>query len=98
MRRTEVEMLRKMGSRADISSEADKSNVEEDQEGALLLSKDKTLKVVKGLMCLLLSMDFTCNVDLFLITCKVWGIFINCGLGNKQGHVCYSFSNVYVLD
>ncbi|XP_022332916.2 dual E2 ubiquitin-conjugating enzyme/E3 ubiquitin-protein ligase BIRC6-like isoform X4 [Crassostrea virginica] len=71
MRRTEVEMLRKMGSKADISSEADKSNVEEDQEGALLLSKDKTLKVVKGLMCLLLSMDFTCNVDLFLITCKV---------------------------
>ncbi|XP_062579414.1 baculoviral IAP repeat-containing protein 6-like [Saccostrea cucullata] len=71
MRRTEVEMLRKMGPRAECVSESEKSNGEVDQEGVLLLSKEKTLRVVRGLMCLLLSMDFTCNVDLFLITCKV---------------------------
>lgn len=71
MRRTEVEMLRKMGSKVDAASDSERSNGEEDTEGALLLSKEKTLQVVKGLMSLLLSMDFTCNVDLFLITCKV---------------------------
>ena len=71
MRRTEVEMLRKIGHRSDTASESEKNSGEEDSDGGLLLSKDKTLKVVKGLMCLLLSMDFTCNVDLFLITCKV---------------------------
>lgn len=64
-------MLRKIGYKSDATSESDKNNGEEDPEGGLLLSKEKTLKVVKGLMCLLLSMDFTCNVDLFLITCKV---------------------------
>uniref|UniRef100_A0A182SGI6 Uncharacterized protein n=1 Tax=Anopheles maculatus TaxID=74869 RepID=A0A182SGI6_9DIPT len=32
---------------------------------------DKIIVVIRGLIGLLLSMDFTCNMDLFLITCKI---------------------------
>lgn len=31
----------------------------------------KLLTVIRGLVSLLLEMDFTCNMDLFLLTCKV---------------------------
>ncbi|XP_072169396.1 dual E2 ubiquitin-conjugating enzyme/E3 ubiquitin-protein ligase BIRC6-like [Diadema setosum] len=37
----------------------------------VLLSRDKCIPVVQGLVRLLLAMDFTCHVDLFLVTCKV---------------------------
>ncbi|CAL1542612.1 unnamed protein product [Lymnaea stagnalis] len=42
-----------------------------DIDQPLLLSRDRCLAVVGGLMALLLSMDFTCHVDLFLVACKV---------------------------
>ena len=38
---------------------------------AVLLARDKCIPVVQGLVRLLLAMDFTCHVDLFLVTCKV---------------------------
>ena len=71
MRRTEVEALRKMTNKGENGSDSDKSAAEDDQDGGLVLPKEKTLRVVRGLMALLLNMDFTCNVDLFLVTCKV---------------------------
>lgn len=64
-------MLRKMGLKVDVVLDSERSNGEEDIEGALLLFKEKIFQVVKGLMSLLLSMDFICNVDFFFITCKV---------------------------
>ena len=42
----------------------------------LLLSRTRCLSVIRGLVALLLSMDFTCHVDLFLVACKVRYIFI----------------------
>ncbi|XP_059157271.1 baculoviral IAP repeat-containing protein 6-like isoform X2 [Physella acuta] len=38
---------------------------------SIILSRERCLGVVRGLMALLLSMDFTCHVDLFLVACKV---------------------------
>lgn len=66
MRRNDAEVLRKLTKSGD-----GKGGDDDDNGGILVLSKEKTLKVVRGLMALLLSMDFTCNVDLFLVTCKV---------------------------
>ena len=42
-----------------------------DAEAAISLCRDKATAVSRGLIALLLSMDFTCDVDLFLVTCKV---------------------------
>ena len=64
-----METLKKL-SREERGTE-DKENVEYESETVLILPKQKCLPVVHGLMALLLGMDFTCNVDLFLITCKV---------------------------
>lgn len=41
MRRIEVEMLRKMGLKVDVVLDSERSNGEEDIEGALLLFKEK---------------------------------------------------------
>lgn len=41
MRRIEVEMLRKMGLKVDVVLDSERSNGEEDIEGALLLFKGK---------------------------------------------------------
>ncbi|KAH9496163.1 Baculoviral IAP repeat-containing protein 6, partial [Bulinus truncatus] len=54
-------------SRSDIDYKDE--DLESDQP--IILSRDKCLAVVRGLMALLLSMDFTCHVDLFLVACKV---------------------------
>jgi baculoviral IAP repeat-containing protein 6 len=67
MRRNDEEMFKKL-SKSDNSC---KGGDDDDNDGVLVLSKEKTLRVVRGLMALLLNMDFTCNVDLFLVTCKV---------------------------
>ena len=48
-----------------------KDVMEFDGDTVLVLPKERCLPVVQGLMALLLGMDFTCNVDLFLVTCKV---------------------------
>ena len=69
MRRNDEEMLKKL-SKCDNSGSG-KGGDDDDNDGVLVLSKEKTLRVVRGLMALLLNMDFTCNVDLFLVTCKV---------------------------
>ena len=36
-----------------------------------LLPQSLSLPVARGLVALILSMDFTCNSDLFLLSCKV---------------------------
>jgi len=38
---------------------------------ALAIPKTLSLPVTQGLIKLILSMDFTCNVDMFLVACKV---------------------------
>lgn len=40
-------------------------------KGLKSLKSGNTLVVIRGLVGLLLGMDFTCNMDLFLLTCKV---------------------------
>ena len=43
----------------------------DDLDLSLVVSRERCLPVVRGLVTLLLSMDFTCHVDLFIIACKV---------------------------
>ena len=69
IRKTDAEMLRKLPRDARYQEEREGLDFEPDT--VLVLPKETCLPVVHGLMALLLSMDFTCNVDLFLITCKV---------------------------
>ena len=82
IRRNDVEMLRKQfnsgqpggkGSKGNGSGgdDADQGNADLDSDSLLIINRDKCIPVVKGLMSLILSMDFTCNVDLFLVACKV---------------------------
>ena len=82
IRRNDVEMLRKQfnsgqpggkGSKGNGSGgdDAEKGNADLDSDSLLIINRDKCIPVVKGLMSLILSMDFTCNVDLFLVACKV---------------------------
>ena len=77
IRRTDGELLKKYPSDMkkfpkDASTQTgDSSNGDSDLEMSIVLPRDRCIPVVRGLMALLLSMDFTCNVDLFLISCKV---------------------------
>lgn len=40
-------------------------------KGLKAIRLSNILIVIRGLIALLLEMDFTCNMDLFLLTCKV---------------------------
>ena len=83
IRRTDIEMLRKQASKGGSNKsngrsggdETDQGNGDRDSESLLIINRDKCIPVVKGLMSLILSMDFTCNVDLFLVACKVSKFF-----------------------
>ncbi|XP_077994932.1 dual E2 ubiquitin-conjugating enzyme/E3 ubiquitin-protein ligase BIRC6-like isoform X2 [Glandiceps talaboti] len=69
-------MLRRMTNKDTVRGDKDDSNSQGDrvldvESPVFQLPRDKSIPVVQGLMALLLSMDFTCHVDLFLVTCKV---------------------------
>ena len=49
--------------------ERDESETERDL--TLCLPQSHCLPVAKGLVALILQMDFTCNIDMFLLACKV---------------------------
>ena len=53
------------------SQESEKDQAENEADLQLTVAKETCIPLVRGLMALLLSMDFTCNVDLFIVTCKV---------------------------
>ena len=69
IRRTDGELLRKMPKDSSAVTEPGVADLE--IEASLVVSRDKCIPVVRGLIALILSMDFTCNVDLFIIACKV---------------------------
>lgn len=75
IRRTDGELLRKQtqkaSSKGSTSDDLDKDAADAESESQLTVNREKCIPVVKGLMALILSMDFTCNVDLFLVACKV---------------------------
>ena len=77
IRRTDGELLKKLPK--DSSAGGDKDNGDGDGDSALILPREKCIPVVRGLMALILSMDFTCNVDLFLVACKVSVVFCHDG-------------------
>ena len=72
MRRNDLEVLRRMP-KDEREAAAGKDGDEETPETVLVLPRERCLLVVRGLMSLLLSMDFSCHVDLFLVACKVSG-------------------------
>ncbi|KAG5670331.1 hypothetical protein PVAND_000606 [Polypedilum vanderplanki] len=45
--------------------------------GLKLIKPQNILVVIRGLIGLLLNMDFTCNMDLFLLTCKIIAKLVN---------------------
>ncbi|XP_035825485.1 baculoviral IAP repeat-containing protein 6 [Aplysia californica] len=57
--------------KSQLSTKGEKEDGEGDSEQPLVLARARCLAVVRGLVALLLSMDFTCHVDLFLVACKV---------------------------
>ena len=59
----------------------------DDADAPLFVSRDKCIAVVHGLVTLLLSMDFTCHVDLFIIACKVTGLVLY--LSGFSSAICY---------
>ena len=94
LRRTDGEMLHRM-MKSDGSAGASGARVNgsdslwDDNDAALFVSRDKCISVVHGLVTLLLSMDFTCHVDLFIIACKVTGsVFLV---------ICFNFSFSFSL-
>nr|KAG5700865.1 hypothetical protein BaRGS_012272 [Batillaria attramentaria] len=70
MRRNDLEYLRKLP-KEDSGAGGGKDTEDEPTEPLLVLPRERCLLVVRGLMSLLLSMDFSCHVDLFLVACKV---------------------------
>ncbi|XP_041353670.1 baculoviral IAP repeat-containing protein 6-like isoform X2 [Gigantopelta aegis] len=73
IRRTDP-VFRKM-QKDDVSGSS--RDMEEDPDICFVLPRERCLTVVRGLMALLLSMDYTCHVDLFLIACKVFARICN---------------------
>ena len=74
IRRTDGELIKKLSkdNSSGSSGSMDREGVVLDGcEPALIVSREKCLPVVRGLVGLLLAMDFTCHVDLFLVACKV---------------------------
>ena len=70
IRRTTGEFLRKRD-KDDASQNGDPDGEDTDLDVQFVLSREKCLLAVKGLVALLLSTDFTCHVDLFIVGCKV---------------------------
>lgn len=53
-------------------TQADDNDKEQSfDKGLRSLKMSNTLVVIRGLVSLLLAMDYTCNMDLFLLTCKI---------------------------
>ncbi|KAL8592605.1 hypothetical protein ACOMHN_026535 [Nucella lapillus] len=71
MRRNDLEVLRRLPKEEREAVAAAKDGDEEPPETVLVLPRERCLLAVRGLMSLLLSMDFSCHVDLFLVACKV---------------------------
>lgn len=75
IRRTDGEYLRKMA-KDDSYLGVSKDSGDVDGDNSLILPREKCLPVVRGLITLILSMDSTCSVDLFLVASKVISILI----------------------
>lgn len=76
LRRTDGEMLHRMmksdgGTGVSGTRVNGSDSLWDDVDAPLYVSRNKCISVVHGLVTLLLSMDFTCHVDLFIIACKV---------------------------
>lgn len=96
IRRTDGELLRKMPK--DTISGGEPNGSDMDIETLLAVSRDKCIPVVRGLMALLLSMDFTCNVDLFIITCKVGHTLLRYRTGDIESWMLYiAFGQLYIF-
>jgi len=81
LRRTDGEMLHRMmkhdggASVSGVRANGTES-LWDDTDAPLFVSRERCIAVVHGLVTLLLSMDFTCHVDLFIIACKVTGFIL----------------------
>jgi len=69
----------------------------DDADALLFVSRDKCISVIHGLVTLLLSMDFTCHVDLFIIACKVTCLGSFCLSTCCRSMHCVQFSCIDLL-
>ena len=95
IRRTDGELLKKLPKDGAGSSLQDGSDGE--GETHVTIVREKCIPVVRGLIALLLSMDFTCNVDLFLITCKVSACSCLCHIVTVSYGLCHIVTVLYGL-
>ena len=77
MRKNEGEMLRKLQKQGSSSSASEARTSERSgvNDVILLMSRDRCVPVIRGLVALMLSMDVTCNVDFFVVVSKVCSSF-----------------------
>jgi baculoviral IAP repeat-containing protein 6 len=57
--------------RTSSTASRDRDESEAERDLNLCLPQSHCLPVAKGLVALILQMDFTCNIDMFLLACKV---------------------------
>ena len=68
LRRTDGEALNRSVPADEISRP---DEPEPPVESGLSMDRDKCVPIIRGLVALILSVDFTCHVDLFIVACKV---------------------------
>ena len=76
MRKNEGEILRKLrqqnhNSSAQAGADVRGPETQGSSDVTLLMSREQCVPVIRGLVALMLSMDFTCNVDFFVVISKV---------------------------
>ena len=72
MRKNEGEILRKLrqqnhNSSAQAGADVRGPETQGSSDVTLLMSREQCVPVIRGLVALMLSMDFTCNVDFFVV-------------------------------
>lgn len=71
----DIERLQKLTAKAKVTSDKKTDALERISEQKpprnVKLPRNPSLQVTRGLFQYLLAMDFTCHVDIFMITCKV---------------------------
>lgn len=69
---------RNLGTGLGSTGETDSTTDFRDAAMSLALPQSQCLPVARGLIALILHMDFTCNIDMFLLACKVLARIVWC--------------------
>lgn len=87
IRRTDGTTLGGRPSTSGASAEPENEGAVEDADSSINLPRSSCVSVMKQLVVLMLSMDFTCDSDLFLLNAKVTHVY----------HVCIKFCCLFLI-